>query len=377
MTLPGAPLPRISFLLRAFTAPSFRGEPWFNSRLEFTTRLYWQGRLAMAAGIEAVRKASRADSVIVWIPDYFCNEALEPLRTLPFKLKFYPIREDLTPDWSKIETRANHNHSVQVFILVHYFGIPNALADAKTFCDHHRMILLEDGAHLLRPHAGLAEGDLLVFSPRKLLAIPSGGILVLPRHLEVHIEDSCRYPKANDVLPWVSLRLVQMILQRCRVPYHYFRSHAFRDGGVDGSQIPNSPELFNCAPYTLNLMSVMEAELAGIIQKRRRNYLSLLEWLVGLEQARPLFFLDSEETCPYTFPLLVAEGVSEALAKLQSAGIPVSQWPLLPPEVRRHPSEHTVALQTYEHLLLLPIHQGLSLDQVKMMGRRLQKVLRG
>lgn len=331
----------------------------------------------MEAGINAVRKANGAPSVIVWIPDYFCNESLEPLRILPFKLKFYPIQENLIPDWSAIEKSANRDDGVQVFILVHYFGFPNAGADAKTFCDHHGMTLLEDGAHLLRPHGGTGFGDLMIFSPRKLLAVPSGAILVLPKHMEVYLEDSCRYSQANDLLPWVALRLVQTILQCCRIPYHYFRFHAFRDGGVDGPQISSSPEFFTCAPYTLKLLSIMELELVGIIQKRRRNYLALLEWLVGLDQARPLFLLGSEEICPYVFPLLVAEGITDVLAKLQSAGIPVSQWPLLPPEVRRHPSEHKVALQTYEHLLLLPIHQSLSLNQVTLMGRRLQKVLGG
>ena len=70
-----------------------------------------------------------------------------------------------------------------VFVLVHYVCFPNAAAEARLFCDRHGMVLLEDAAHVLLPSAGIGSGELLVFSLRKLLAVPSGGILVISRDL--------------------------------------------------------------------------------------------------------------------------------------------------------------------------------------------------
>ncbi len=375
MTLPGAPLPRISSLLRACTAPSFTGEPWFNRRPDSLTRFYWRGRLALAAGIDAVRQGQRAASVTVWIPDYFCNEALEPLRRLPVRLKFYPIQEDLTPSWPWLEEVVSREPGVKVLVLVHYFGFPNAGAEARIFCDRHQMTLLEDAAHLLRPHTGIGMGDILIFSPRKLLAVPAGGILVIRKELEPFLEDNSKYPAARDTFPWVCLRLAQKLLLRGHLPWHHWRRHSLNGGPSGEPPDPQSPEWWSCDLYTERLIGVLEAELPEIVQQRRRNFLRLASWIEGLTQVRPLFPTLLGEICPYAFPLLVEGRIADILSRLQSSGIPASQWPVFPPEVLTAVSEHRVAIRTYEHLMLLPVHQSLSLDQIDLMGQQLRRAL--
>ena len=136
MTVPAAPLPRIRHLFRAVTAPLFTGQQWAGSST-YAVRVYRQGSLALAAGIDAIRKAAEASTIVVWVPDYFCNEALDPIRQLPVVLRFYPIREDLTPDWPTVEQWAAAELGPQVFVLVHYFGFPNATKEARDFCNRH------------------------------------------------------------------------------------------------------------------------------------------------------------------------------------------------------------------------------------------------
>jgi hypothetical protein len=377
MTIPGAPLPRISSLLKACRAPFFQGEPWFNKRPEFLTRLYRHGRLALAAGIDAVRRSQGAASVIVWLPDYFCNEALEPLRRLPVRLKFYPIQEDLTPSWPRLEEAVSRQPGVKVLVLVHYFGFPNAGAEARNFCDRHGMTLLEDAAHLLRPHAGLGMGDILIFSPRKLLAVPAGGILVIPRGLEPYLEEGSRYPAARDAFPWVCLRLAQKLLLRGHLPWHGWRQPS-PNGRSSGEPPDYQPlEWWSCDRYTLKLLKVAETELNETVSQRRRNFLRLAAWMDGLARVRPLFPRLLEEICPYAFPLLVEGGLSNILSRLWSAGIPASQWPVFPPEVLAVVSEHRGAIRTRERLMLLPVHQSLSLDQIDLMGQQVRRALTG
>jgi hypothetical protein len=368
MTLPRESLPTITSLLQAFSNLPFTGEPWFNSNSKFLTRIYRRGSLAMAAGINAVRQARGADSVTIWLPDYFCASALEPLRGLPVRLKFYQIQEDLTPHWSLMEEPVSRMQGMQVLVLVHYFSFPNAGAEARIFCDRHGMILLEDGAHVLEPFEQRF-GDLLIFSPRKFLAVPSGGILVYPKNLESFLEDGSKDRYHKDTFRWVCRRLALKLLVRF-LP-------ASRCRPV--TQLPafQPSQSWYCDEYTLRLLGAMEPKLNGIILQRRQNYLRLKAWIDGLDdQAQSLLPSLPDKIIPLEFPLMVTGKIDRILSRLQSAGIPAAQWPtFLPPEVVDNQGEHQVALRTKEHLLVLPLHQSLSLDQIDRIGQQLRLAL--
>lgn len=379
MTLPGAPLPGIGSLLKAIRGPAFTGEPWFNNRPDFKTHLYWRGRLALAAGIKALGRARGADAVTVWLPDYFCNEALEPLRRLPVNLRFYPVKEDLTPPWPWLEENVGRDRQVKALVLVHYFGFPNDAAGAMAFCRRHGMALVEDAAHLLRPYRGMGVGDLLFFSPRKLLPVPAGAILVSSPDLEPYLEDDSRYPRAKDTLPWVCLRLAQKLMLRWQIPWHKWRSQCANDRPAGELALSTSGEFYSCDAYNLRLLRVLAPELHEITRQRRSHFHRLAAWLDGLSQARPLFALppEAEEICPYIFPLLIEGKIDRLLFQLQASGIPASQWPVFPPEVWDYPDRHRTALGLRERLVLLPLHQSLTPAQVERMGGQLRGALQG
>ena len=377
MTLPSKPLPTISSLFQAFINPPFTGEPWFNRNSKFLTRIYRRGSLAMAAGINALREAQGADSVTIWVPDFFCGGSLGPLRSLPVRLKFYQIQEDLTPHWAFIEEHLSREQGLQVLVLVHYFGFPNAGAEAKIFCDRHGMILLEDCAHVLRPFEQRF-GDLLIFSPRKFLAVPSGGVLVFPKSLEPFLEDGSRDFCHKDTFTWILRRLSEKVLGQLHIPWHKVQLQQFTPRCLTESPVVQSSQSWSCDQYTLGFLGAMERELHGIILRRRQNYLHLKAWLDDFaDQAHPLFPILPDKIIPLQFPLMGTEKIERVLARLQSKGIPASQWPpiSLPREVLNNQSEHQVALRTRERLLLLHIHQGLSLKQIDLIGQQLRLAL--
>src|SRR5258707_3967095 len=66
-------------------------------------RVYSRGAWALAA---AAAVAGRGRPATVFIPDYFCNEALRPLRAAGHRLVFYPIDEALQPQSSVLPTLA-------------------------------------------------------------------------------------------------------------------------------------------------------------------------------------------------------------------------------------------------------------------------------
>lgn len=377
MTLPAAPLPLFKDLLQACIVPPLAGEAWFARKDPAAAlRFYHRGSLALAAGIEAIRKAGGAAAVTVWVPDYFCDEALAPLRGLGVDLRFYPIREDLTPHWQFLEDGADRVDYPEVLILVHYFGFPNAGRKAKEFCDRRGMFFLEDGAHVLTPCSGMGLGTLQIYSPRKVLAVPAGGVLALPQSLALFLEEGSRAASGMDTLLWLGRRLLQKVFVGLGIPWHRLWALAPDDRlcSPPGAPPPR-PALRACDPYTLSLLRLADGEINTVGQKRRRNYQRLEMAIMGLGQARPFFPQLPPDCFPYVFPLWLEEGSEAVKTRLRGRGIHASRWPTFPPEVIDRKSEHRVALRTWERLLLLPVHQGLSLQQMNLMAEQVRAAI--
>jgi perosamine synthetase len=378
MTVPASPFPRLRNLLKAFTVPPLAGEAWFAPKDRAAAlRFYNRGSLALAAGIEAIRKAGGAATITVWVPDYFCDEALVLLRDLGVNLKFYPIEADLTPHWQFLEKLADRTDYPQVLVLVHYFGFPNAGREARRFCDRHEMALLEDSAHVLAPGFGMGIGDLQIFSPRKVLPVPAGGVLILPEKLVPYLDGHDKNPPKTAMISWLCRRLIQRLLVLLHLNWHRFWNIA-----PNGQPPERQGRLQLSGPwpgdsYTLRLLQVMAEELREAVAARRRNYLELARAISGLGRVRPLFPELGEEVCPYAFPILIEHGSDGVLATLNAAGIPASRWPTLPPEVLAREMEYQVAIQIHWQMLLLPVHQGLSPCQLNWMGARLREALGG
>lgn len=375
MTVPASPLPNARQLFQALRAPAFTAEAWVKNFPGRVVRIYPSGRLSLAAGVKASARHSYREPITVWFPSYICNEALEPLRCMPLSLQFYSVLEDLSPDWSILEQRVASEKRLHVFVLVHYFGFPNATKSARDFCDRYRMTLLEDAAHMLLPIPGMGLGDYLVFSPRKLLPVPAGGILISVRGLEEKPAGALwKIPLAGETGRWLSRRVAQRILFSCHLPWHFLwkNGNGSRSAG-DAADGAIGPE--NCDGFTLRLLSIMERGLEEVIERRRTHYLRFLDWSKQLDHCVPLFPALPEAVCPYAFPLLLEHVSKEMGKKLRSQGFPADQWPDLPPEVLAEPKRYGTAVDLHRRLLLLPLHQTLAAIEIDAMARALSASL--
>jgi dTDP-4-amino-4,6-dideoxygalactose transaminase len=339
--------------------------------------MYRRGSHALAAGIAAVKKATGASQVTIWLPAYFCNEALDPVRLLPAILKFYPIREDLTPDWAVLEALVVRAQCPAVFVLVHYFGFPNAPKEARAFCDRHGMVLLEDAAHMLMPTAGVGSGDLMIFSPRKLLAVPSGGVLVASAELEASLDTPAGDDARWETISWIVRRFTRGVLGGLNIPRRLLRIPSGRRTYPELTHLRSSAQQAGCDTYALRLLTVMGRQINEVAQRRRQNYARLLDWAASLAQVQPLFPRLENGVCPYAFPLLAVRESEELVARLQAWGIPAGRWPELHPKLLVRDGDTRVASRLYEQLLLLPVHQSLTLRQVDLVGSRLRGALTG
>ena len=373
MTIHSAPIPSLKALRQALFSDVSRGDSWRSVAPEKTVHFYSRGMWAMAEGIRFILDKRNKKDGKVCLPDYFCNEALGPLRINGIRLYFYPIKDDLSPDWSNIEFKVNRSGPPDVFILVHYFGFPNCLDEAKGFCDKHGAELLEDCAHLLLPVNGAGQNTAF-FSPRKLLALPEGGLLIMAYNSPV--QQALKF-SANKklIFKWLVLRLAQQVMLTIGISWHRFRKTA--SGNVNRSHTAKISANIKMFPdkYTLKLLGVIEKDLDYVVEKRRGNYIRLLQAIDGLKGVRPLFPLLPDYVCAYALPLIVSEGRDVVSRQLNQSGVPASSWPDLPPEVSDRSNEHETAVWLQEHILLLPVHQDLSGKQVEYMAFRLREIL--
>ena len=170
-----APMPTWKALIFSiFTRPKSStdlAKPWKRSDDE---RAGWLSRSAWSLVLLVHWRSQYkgGGSVSVWLPDYFCAESLTLLRHLNVSLYFYPITEKLIPDFPHLREKARIEPP-DILMMVHYFGMPSPLVDARELCKVVGSWLVEDAAHVLTPAANIGtEGDFVIYSPHKLIALP-------------------------------------------------------------------------------------------------------------------------------------------------------------------------------------------------------------
>ncbi len=365
MSIPAAPLPTLRDILHTLTTSPYSNDgPWALDSQQ--TSVFGQGRSALVVGIDALRRARNARSVRVWFPGYICEDALGVLRGRPVDLAFYPVREDLVPDWDCVGGDGLDSVDLEVFVLVHYFGFPNDGTAARSFCDRREMVLIEDGAHVAGPLAGMGEGDMTFYSPSKILAGPQGGVLAAAPSLVALPPTTSSAWISGPTIRWLIVRLAQKVCVRLGIPWHGLT-------GLEPAESSLGSE--HCDRFTLRMLSVTSRHLAEAIEKRRANYRVMSEGCLGIVGARPFRAELPDEVCPYVFPVIVDDGSARMVQALKESGVPASEWPDLPSEVLARSQEHRVALDMYRRLMLLPVHQSLRPTDLQLMVHRLRNVV--
>lgn len=123
-------------------------------------------RSALAALIAAL------DPPTVWIPAYMCRSVPDQVR--PDRLRYYPVGELLEPDLQHLVDAVAPGDLV---VGMNYFGRPPKQAFRSFAESRPDVTFVEDCAQTI--DTGVPPwGDFRIFSPRKLLGVPDGGIIV-------------------------------------------------------------------------------------------------------------------------------------------------------------------------------------------------------
>lgn len=105
----------------------------------------------------------------VWFPTFICREYPEALHSI--EVRYYPVDERLKP---KLDILRDNLKAGDTVVGIDYFGAQAPPAFRQLVKEREDVHWIEDRAQALDP--GPAWGDWIIYSPRKLIGVPDGGI---------------------------------------------------------------------------------------------------------------------------------------------------------------------------------------------------------
>lgn len=308
----------------------------------------WLARSAWSlAAIADAWTAERGRRPVIAVPEYICAASLAELRRRG-EVVFFPV--------SARTVAAEAWPDCDIVLHVHTFGRPAPIAAARAHCDRSGALLVEDAAHVLRPCPEVGEaGDLVLYSPHKLLAVPDGAVMVVrpgARSLERRLGEAVRglgwrHPPTGS---WRVKRLLQ------KSPAGALLARLRPGGQPDFASDPAPGALGPPMPSPAGAALIARADLDAVAGARRANATALAEAVAPLAAWEPLFPLEPGWV-PYRLVMRCADEATatEVYARLRRAGLPVESWPDLPAGVGHDGG----AWRLRRTLLLLPCHQSL------------------
>ena len=336
-------------------------------------------RNAMLAALQAM-KVGPKDEIL--LPAYHCVTVVDPVVRAGARCRFYDVDRDLRVDMASLLSALSPKS--RALLVIHFFGFPQPLGEIRDLCTSRGIVLIEDCAHALYSvDAGVplgATGGLTLFSFRKTLPVLGGALLVAN-------DESVELPPANRTPTWAySVRCTKYIVdatlrQETSTPvptdaisatsgseYHVRADPT--QGVAKPAEIDDwlygyvlNPDLNDRRDTVLSTWLIRRFDHARIRDRRQQNYIRMAAQLVGGKGVRvPLPSLPGE-TCPWAF-CIDALGATELDRRLRRRGIPAFTFG----EVLHDAlplGEFPDAAYLSANLILLPIHQDLSPEQIE------------
>jgi len=312
------------------------------------------------------------------VPAYCCRSILLPLKRLKLEICFYDVGKHLEPILDKTKF-ANGD----IFLLIHYFGMPQDMSAISLLCQKHNMILIEDCAHVLpNPKDGNTMGSsgvFSIFSLRKQLPVPDGGVLVVnSSQLKEHIKNlSLPIVTKGSRRRWLVTNLDRLAFSLGWSPMLSFKDTLKKMfGSTDNVFSSRIYEETNPEVSHITIMALYQTDFKSLADIRRKNYLYLEEHLSDIHEITVPFSPLPDSAVPQAFPVLVRD-VDSICKFMRKKGIGVGRWPGEETPDNISWEKFPGASAWLKTLMLLPLHQDLNIAHFKKIVQVLRKAING
>lgn len=290
-----------------------------------------------------------------WVPAYICASVSQ--QAPDSTLRFYPLEGDLEPNVSFLDARVQDG---DVLLGVNYFGRPPGDAFRAFVADRPSVTFIEDCAQTI--DTGLPPwGQWRLFSPRKLLGVPDGGLLV---HIgapdrPIHFDNS--ESPDNGALRAMKARRADPA----------GRNWADWHDSYETWRLSLKPSARAMSKTTLDILTT--TPVAPMADRRTANFTRLSESLQEIAFGSP-YDHDQLHFVPFGFPINLSPDLRTSIRRaLWEARIyTFRHFADLPSPAADFPYEWGLS----ESLLTLPCDQRLTLDDIDRIVTVVQKTLR-
>jgi dTDP-4-amino-4,6-dideoxygalactose transaminase len=279
----------------------------------------------------------------LWLPAYACQALADAAVGIP--IIWYGVDETLAPDLAALSSvRAG-----DAVLAIDYFGAPPPAALLALRAERRDALWIEDRAQAA--DSGAAWGDVLLYSPRKLLGVAEGGLMVsqaplpAPGPETTPVEGGAQAARRDDPLG--------------DHPERWFAAFQAQEAAFAVDTQP-------MAPITRALLQATPLE--PLAQARRDNYAVLLGELADYA----LWPKRSADFAPLAFPVRVQDRDAVARAMAAERFYCARHWPDLPSDPHAFPATHRLNAS----LLSLPCDQRYDGDDMQRLADGLRTLAR-
>jgi len=284
--------------------------------------------------------------VNVWMPSYLCPVMIDVIDQKKTILNFYEVKYDLkitATDWIDQVQKGD------LVLFIDYFGFPLD-SDVAALVKKQGGWVVEDACQaLLSSHVG-QHSDFIIFSPRKFIGVPDGGVLV--SCCDVTFGDvEVVSPSAKWWLSILDATINRREFDRCGGQRRWLglcqEAEASMPCGRYSMSDLSKGLLFNAFDYSF------------ITMRRRENYAFLVTELIDLALIKTL----PQDVVPLGFPIIHPQRDLLRKALFEHEIYPPVHWPICGATPDIFAESHRLA----EQVMTLPCDQRYSVATMKHM----------
>lgn len=325
----------------------------------------WFGAYALRSGRDALKVIAREYSnSIVYLPSLCCDSMITPFETYGCKIVFYPLKKDLTVDFSALLNKLESINGQKLILFYDYFLIPmfceeELIALKRTFRD---LIFIKDITHsLLQEKSSEFCVDYTIASLRKWLAIPDGGLLWENRKLKntVFLEDATF---AEKRLRAQCMRTEYFVSANEKVKEQYRQIFSSVSSLLD-----NQPEPVKMSAYSYDVS--IHANWKAVRQRRAENARILMSIF---SQNKKITIINEKVTESALYLPILIKNRDEVQRKLSAKGIfNTIIWPLREEQTLVCPTAKLVT----ECMLAVPCDQRYDREDMVYIGNEITRMV--